>query len=345
MGISYSACLNQKLRMMRRDTDLIMRIADMDNLRLAFWKAQKSKVGKPDVEIFRKNLEKNLMELQSEIFSGNIRVGDYKYFTIYDPKERRICAASFRERVLHHGLMIVCHDNFERFQIDTSYASRIGKGTYAAIDQVQKYQQRYRWYLKLDVRKYFDSINHEEIKQLLARRFKERALIDIFSAIIDSYNTGEGKGLPIGNLTSQYFANHYLAVADHFVKEQLGAKGYVRYMDDMVIWDNDKGRLLKIGHALRSFLENSLFLKLKPFCLNSNSIGLPFCGYLIFPKMIRLNLSSRRRFKSKCVAYYQKLISNEWSQEVFQAHMLPLVAFAKHANSKNLRRKTIMIFE
>jgi len=330
---------------MKRENNLIERIVDMDNLRLAFWKAQKSKAGKQDVEVFRKNLERNLLEIRTEIISGNVSVGNYKYFTIYDPKERMICAASFKERVLHHGLMNICHENFEKYQIETSFASRKGKGTYAGIYRALKYQKQNRWYLKLDVRKYFDSINHSVLKNLLARRFKEKKLLDIFSEIIDSYNTGEGKGLPIGNLTSQYFANHYLAVADHYIKEKLGVKSFVRYMDDVVIWENDKKKLMEIGSAFQSFIKNTLFLKLKTFCLNTNLSGLPFCGYRIFPEKILLNAISKKRFKVKCFSYYHKLINNEWSQTEFQAHMLPLLGFVKHAETEYLRRKTFEFFE
>ncbi|GHT32987.1 hypothetical protein FACS189415_2290 [Bacteroidia bacterium] len=120
---------------------------------------------------------------------GNIQVGDYHYFTIFDPKERIICAAAFGERVMHHALMNVCHPNFEQYQIYHSYASRIGKGTYAALKQACVYQKQYDWFLKLDVRKYFDSIDHDILKHLLSKRFKDKTLLNIFDKIIDSYNS------------------------------------------------------------------------------------------------------------------------------------------------------------
>lgn len=232
---------------MKRENHLIARIADPDNLRLAFWKARKGKEGKIEVLCFRKSLDKNLLLLRDELLSGNIDVGNYNYFTIHDPKERLICAATFRERVLHHAIMNVCHANFEKYQIFDSYASRMGKGTFAALERAKGFQQKYKWFLKLDVRKYFDSIDHEKLKIMLVNMFKDKALLNVFNHIIDSYKTATGKGLPIGNLTSQYFANHYLAFADHYLKEKLQATAYIRYMDDMVIWANNKDFLLRVG--------------------------------------------------------------------------------------------------
>ncbi len=325
--------------MMKRENNLIWLIADPDNLRLAFWKACKAKEGKMVVAQYRKSLDENLLALRNELLSGNVQVGQYHYFTIYDPKERKICAATFRERVLHHALMNICHANFEKYQIFDSYASRLGKGTYAALERSKYFQRKYKWFLKLDVRKYFDSIDLCILKQQLAKRFKDVVLINVFYSIIDSYETSTGKGLPIGNLTSQYFANHYLALADHYIKEKFQAPAYVRYMDDMVIWSNDKNSLLKIGNEFQSFIESELSLSLKPFCLNSTDKGLPFLGYILFPKTVLLNNSSRNRFKAKLKQYAYKLNNAEWNQAEYQAHVLPLIAFAKHANTFNLRTK------
>jgi RNA-directed DNA polymerase len=249
---------------MKRERNLIEKIAEPENIRLAYWKARKSKEGRKEVADFTKNLDFEIRTLHESFLDGNIQVGTYHYFTIYDPKERVICASSFRERVIQHAIMNICHANFEKFQIYDSYASRKGKGTYAALARAKYFQKKYKWFLKLDVRKYFDSIDHDLLKQLLMRRFKDKYLLKIFCDIINSYETSAGKGLPIGNLTSQYFANHYLAVADHFIKEKLNASAYVRYMDDMVIWADDKGTLLKIGYQYKRFIEHELRLTLKP---------------------------------------------------------------------------------
>jgi hypothetical protein len=237
---------------MKRKNNLIEHIADFDNLRLAFWKAQRAHSAKEEVVRFRQHLERNLSELHKEILEVEVEVGKYHYFTIYDPKERTICAASFRERVLHHALMNVCHE------------------------------------------------------------------------------ASPGKGIPIGNLTSQYFANHYLAAADHYVKEQLAQSAYIRYMDDMVLWGNCKAGLLGAGRSLEAFIAEKLHLELKPFCLNHVQRGLPFLGYTLYPYKTFLSHNSRRRFSTKLTKYNRLLNNGIWSQLEYQRHVLPLLAFTGH---------------
>ncbi|MFN8348805.1 MAG: RNA-directed DNA polymerase [Spirosomataceae bacterium] len=324
---------------MKREGYLMEKIADPDNLRWAFWKAQRGKSAKAEVRNYQKGLDKNLMRLREELLAGAVSVGNYHYFKVYDPKERQICAAAFSERVLHHALMNVCHANFEKYQIHDSYASRLGKGTFAALKRAHSFQRKYRWFLKLDVRKFFDSIDHEVLKALLLKRFKEAGLLAVFAAIIDSYHTQSAKGVPIGNLTSQYFANHYLAVGDHFIKETLGIEGYVRYMDDMVLWSNDKTKLHQKGRQLSTFLGADLKLELKPFCLNKVSAGLPFLGYLVYPFTVRLNRNSRDRFVKKLNLYERNITNAVWNQGDYQRHVLPLLSFVKHAESAGFRRK------
>ncbi|GHT15138.1 hypothetical protein AGMMS4956_14450 [Bacteroidia bacterium] len=334
---------NYHYQKMKRANYLLDRIADPENLRLAFWKAQQGKSTKPEVARFRQHLDKNLLALRGEILEGKVEVGNYYYFTIYDPKERQICAAAFRERVLHHALMNVCHDNFEQYQIFDSYACRLGKGTYAALDRAKYFQQKYRWFLKLDVRKYFYTIDHAVLKQRLQCRFKEQRLLDIFGSIIDSYAVEHGRGVPIGNLTSQYFANHYLALADHYLKETLCAPAYVRYMDDMVVWTNDKAQLLAIGKQLENYIAQNLHLMLKPFCLNTTDKGLPFLGYLLYPSKTRLANRSRTRFKEKLEDYTDKLQHQAWTQAQYQQHVLPLFAFVCHAETKEWRKRVLTV--
>jgi hypothetical protein len=252
--------------------------------------------------------------------------------------------------------MNICHDNFEKFQLFHSYASRIGKGTYAALQQARIYQKKYGWFLKLDVRKYFNNIDHEILKTMLRERFKDKNLLILFDKIINSYNSttviaGQARndvqsesGLPIGNLTSQYFANHYLAVADHFVMENLQVSAYVRYMDDMVLWGNDKNELLLLGKNFQNFVAKNLNLELKPFCLNSCEKGLPFLGYRLYKNHTQLSNQSKKRFIGKFKRYNYYLNNELWSENVYQRHILPLLAFANHAETKNLRKKLLIEF-
>lgn len=326
---------------MKRYGQLIEKIADPDNLRFAFWKAKKGKSQKPDVIAYSENLDANLIQLRQEILSSAPNIGNYHYFKIYDPKERLICAASFHERVLHHALMNICHDAFERFQVYESYATRKGKGTYAALHQAEKHQRRYKWFLKMDIRKYFDSIHHSTLIKLLERRFKDKKVLSIFEQIIASYTTSPNIGLPIGNLTSQYFANYYLAYADRFIKQTLLLPAYVRYMDDMVVWSNDKSELLEARKRIKAFLEQELHLTLKIAYLNRTTHGLDFVGYRLFHSTTTLSKRSQKRFKQKYQAYYQNYTTGKWSEATYQRHILPLLAFTDYSNSNHFRSKII----
>lgn len=324
---------------MKRAGHLIESIADFQNLELAFYKAQKGKADKREVMEYAKRLQPNLRKLQTQILSGEIETGNYHYFTIYDPKKRLICAAPFGQRVLHHALMNACHPAFERVQIFDSYASRLEKGTYAALARAKYFIARYKWFLKLDYRKYFDSLDQTVIKHQLRSLFKDSRLLSIFEKIIDSYHINPMKGVPIGNLTSQYFANHYLAGVDHYVKEILRIPAYARYMDDLVLWDDDKEALLEAGVRLNQNSENTLKLALKPVCLNRALHGLPFLGYLLYPGRTRLAQRSRIRFIKKLRRYEENLILGIWTQSEYQAHVLPLIAFTEHAEAKEFRKK------
>ena len=154
---------------MKRIGNLLPQIADSENLRWAFWKAKKGKKYTQEVLDYQLDLEANLLQLQSEILSGNVEVGDYHYFKIYDPKEREICASAFREQVLHHALMSICHPYFERYQISDSYASRPKKGVHVALNRAKQFTKPKIWFLKLDVRKFFASIPHSVLKEQLER--------------------------------------------------------------------------------------------------------------------------------------------------------------------------------
>ena len=165
---------------MKRASNLYQKIAELDNLELAFWKAQRGKSGKESVILFRKNLMENLLE-------NNVRIGDYHYFTIHDPKERRICAAAFRERVIHHAVVNICGDVFGKYQIYDSYASIKGKGIDLCLDRAVRFCSRFKWFLKLDIHKCYDSINHKILINILSSRFKDGELLNFFMKLLNTY--------------------------------------------------------------------------------------------------------------------------------------------------------------
>lgn len=329
---------------MKRAGNLFDAICDPDNLRLAWVKAKKGKEDKQDVYLYGKHLQQNLNELRFQLMGGVPEIGNYQFFTIYEPKERLICAASFPERVMHHAIMNVCHPVFEKYQIYHSYATRIGKGQYAALEYAKMNQKKYRWFCKLDIRKYFDSISHEFLLKQLSRRFKDQQILDLFDKIIGSYESNEGFGLPIGNLTSQYFANFYLGQADHYLLEEVKIPAYVRYMDDMVLWHHDKTALLAAEKQFTVFIKNHLKLACKAPCINSHDKGLPFLGYVVFPNYVRLNKHSKRRFISKYHAAEINMQNGYWTETEYARHILPLIAFTRHAQTAQLRRNVFNLY-
>ena len=197
----------------------------------------------------------------------------------------------------------------------------------------------------MDVRKYFDSVDHGVLRMLLRRRFKDPALLHLLEGVIDSHSTSPGRGLPIGNLTSQFFANHYLGLLDHHVKQMLACRRYVRYMDDFVVWDSAKDRLREVRDRIAGFLRDALHLELKPVCLNACSTGLSFLGYRVFFAHVRLAARSRKRFRHKITLYHGNFTSGRWSEEETARHVEPLLAFVRRAESNAFRRHALESIE
>lgn len=322
---------------MRRVGHLVEKIAQTDNLLLAFYKARRGKQHKYQIRLFGDNLAENILKLQQEILSTDVVVGKYHYFRIYDPKERQICAAPFRERVLHHAIINVCKPYFERNLIYDTYATREGKGVYAAIDKARKGMRHFQYVAKLDVRKYFDSISHAVLKDKLKHIFKDISLLTIFDKIIDSYSVELGYGIPIGNLTSQYFANFYLSSVDHYMKECVGVPVYVRYMDDILLFATTRDDIERYVTALFDVVQHSLQLRLKPPVVQHTRYGISFLGYMLFPQKILLNRRSKIRLRQKMLAYESHRKMGKWNEVEYMQHISPLLAFANKAYTRGLR--------
>lgn len=326
---------------MRRTGNLMPQICELDNFLSAYYKARKGKQGKSSVRIFAGNLFENISVLRSAFISGDFKFGKYHYFTIYDPKCRTIFAASLPERIIHHALTNVCKPYFERNLISDTYATRDGKGIYAALGKAVKAMRRYDYVAKLDVRKYFDSISYIHLMSRLERLFKDQELLDVFRSIVESYEVSSGKGIPIGNLTSQYFANQYLSGLDHYVKEGLHVPVYLRYMDDMLVFGHSREEVREFVTHIRNYVKMRLELDLKPVVLAPAVKGVSFWGYHISRHKILLNRRSKLSFKRKLRYYAGQFESGEFSEKEYQGHVLPLLAYAQKAYTVSLR-KTVL---
>lgn len=231
---------------MKRAGGLFERVLAYENLRLAFWRASRGKRERDETRAYRQRLDAELVRLRDGLADGSYPVGNYRTFVVYEPKERLICAAPFCERVLHHALMNVCAPLFERWLVADTFACRPGLGQTAALVRGEMLVRRYDWYLKCDIRKYFYSISHDVVAAILRRKFKDRRIVFWFLKILSTYEASPGRGLPIGNLTSQYLANLYLDPLDRARAAWGMPCGYARYMDDFVFWSDSKETLRAI---------------------------------------------------------------------------------------------------
>lgn len=319
---------------MKRIGNLWASIVEPDNLRLAFWKASKGKRGRADQREFQANLDMELARLREGLIEGCYPIGHYNKFKIFDPKERQICAASFGERVLHHALMNVCEPYFDRRLIFDTYACRTGKGQWRAVARARQFAALHAWYLKCDIAKFFDSIPHAQLKMTLRKVFKDRILLDWFDRIVDTYSVEPGRGLPIGNLTSQHFANLYMDKID-----RLCGLHYVRYMDDFVFWADDKDALRAVLASVR-MAADSLGLQLKDSPeIRETRGGMDFLGMRVFPGRIRANRRSIRRYERRVAEVEMLHRFGRISEEELQGRVSAMTAFLQQGGTLGWRRK------
>lgn len=308
---------------------------EAENLRLAFWKASRGKRCRDDQRAYEANLGAELEKMRDGLIDGTYPVGRYERFTVYEPKERIICAAAFSERVLHHALMNVIEPWLEKWLIFDIYACRKGKGQLRAVKRAQAFAHCHTWFLKCDFRKYFDSIPQDGLMRMVERRFKDKKLIDWIGRIIVTYETTPGHGLPIGNLTSQHLANLYLDPLDRL----LPGVPYVRYMDDFVFWADEKDTLKKIRAEVLRFAEVKLGLSLKGEpSINRTSHGMDFLGMRVFPDVIRLNRASKKRYMGKASLYARLFDQGLWNEQGYQERITALTAFTQQADATAWRR-------
>ena len=203
--------------------------------------------------------------------------------------------------MVHHALVNIIEPYFEAAFIKDSYATRKGKGLNLAVQAAQDYSCRYKWYLKLDIEKLFTSVNHEILLKLINRQIKDPAVMSLCRIILSNQTVSMGldekKGLPVGNLTSQFFANIYLNKLDHFVKQSLGYQAYVRYMDDFILFSDYPIELKQALKQIEHFVQQQLELRIKPKSVQINRVshGIPYLGYRIFPKLLRIRRENLKR--------------------------------------------------
>ena len=327
---------------MRRSGFLFEPAIAWGNLMLATKKAARGKRSRPEVARFLFDLEPGLIALQGELLDGSWRPGEFRTFQIRDPKPRTISAAPFRDRVVHHALMNVLDPIFDRSLIGHTYACRRGKGTHRALAHARLLARRNGYFLKGDIEACFESIDHTVMKAQLRRILKDHRLLEVLDRIIDAggARSQPGVGLPIGNLTSQYFANHYLGRFDRFVTQQLGVRGYLRYMDDFLLFAADKSDLHRWRAEIRAFLAECLHLRLKEsvsFVAPARR-GIPFLGFAVFPGAVRLQGTRKRRTLARIRLVERRRREGLTSEEDMARCVTASLAHVQHADTLGLRR-------
>jgi retron-type reverse transcriptase len=283
-------------------------VIDFENLYRAFKAASVGKRYRWESLKFKNNLEENLITLQNELIWNLYKPEPYRQFLVFEPKQRLISAPTFRDRVVHHALSQVIEPIFENRFINETFACRVGRGTHAAMYYTRKCTRKAlrEWggyyVLKGDVSRFFPSVDRDILRHIIQRNISDKKVCNLIDIIIRSYESPErdGKGLPIGALTSQLFANVYLSPLDHYLKEIRRVKYYARYMDDFIILHYDKQVLWELLGDITNFLHDRFKLVLNPKTgIFPSKSGIDFCGYRIWPAHVKARKSTVKRAKRR----------------------------------------------
>lgn len=342
---------------MKRYGHLYAQICSFENLVVAAYRARRGKRFRPDVATFHYHLEAELLSLRDDLYARTYQPGPHRAFSIRDPKPRLISAAAYRDRVVHHALCQVIEPVFERTFIHDSYANRVGKGTHRALDRCTHFARRYAYVLKCDIEKYFPSIDHDILLTCIARKIKCPDTLWLIRRIVDNSNPQKAviryfpgddlftpsqrrRGIPIGNLTSQFFANVYLNGFDHFLKQSLRCRVYVRFADDFLVFADDKTWLAALPTQMQAYL-NHLRLRLHPRRCHvlPTRCGVEFLGWLVYPDHRRLRRATGIRFQRRLRALQEDYANGLVSLADVRASVMSWIGHLKHGDTWGLRRK------
>ncbi|MEK7532434.1 MAG: reverse transcriptase/maturase family protein [Patescibacteria group bacterium] len=313
-------------------------IISVDNLLLAWQEFVRGKRGKPDVQEFGRYLMDNIMSLHEELKNFTYRHGGYYNFFVSDPKPRSIHKASVRDRLVHHAIHRLLYPFFDRTFISDSFACRVNKGLHRAINrlrdmahEVSQNHMRTCWVLKCDIRKFFAHIDHAVLMGVLGEYIPDKNILWLLQEIIGSFHVAPGRGLPLGNLTSQLFVNVYMNVFDQFVKHKLKARYYVRYADDFVLLSHDRAWLAAQLLRMQEFLQERLHLTMHPqkISLQTFASGVDFLGWVHFSDHRVLRTVTKRRMMRKIRA------------NPAEATVQSYLGLLRHGNTMRLQRDVL----
>lgn len=340
-------------------SELYERFCSFINLHEAYYKARKGKRSKASVASFEYNQEEEIIKLQEELVAKTWKPGAYTNFYIHEPKKRLISAAPFRDRVVHHALCNILEPDWERRFIYDTYANRKYKGTHRAVIRANQFSKKFKYVLQCDFEQFFPSIDHAVLREKIAAHLQDDELMEIVDLILQSgagaqtesyqvkyfagddlFSANRPRGLPIGNLTSQFWGNVYLCAFDHFVKRELRAEGYVRYVDDFLLFANDKetlrhwkDKILKRVSKLRLTLHEPQIYPVRT--------GIPFFGFRLFPTHRRLKKKRGIAFQRRFRFLYRQWQGGQIERKKLDDSARAWAAHAKWADTYGLRRAVL----
>ena len=320
---------------MKRYGDLFARITNIDNLYLAYRRARKGKTWQRTVKAFDKGADRSLEVIRDSLLDKTFHTAPYRTKIIHEPKRREIFILPFApDRIVQHALMNILEPIWESFFIHDSYSCRVGKGIHAGSRRTMEFVRRNRYCLQCDVEKFYVSVRHDILYDIVQRKIKCKDTLDLVRDII--YSTEGGNNIPIGNYTSQWFGNLYLNELDQYLKHEHRVRDYIRYCDDFLVFDNDKTRLHDIEQAIEGFLGTKLQLRLSKSSVFPVSRGVDFLGYRHFRGYILLRKSTAKRVKKRLRRLPMMLKAGRITSEQFRSSLASTMGWLKWANTYNL---------
>lgn len=314
---------------MKRHNNLYQQICSVENLHLAYKLACKGKPDHKGIRDFNKNYEANIIALHEALVNKTYTTGTYINFPVFDKKERIVSRLPFIDRIVHHAAMLIVEPLLTSMLVADTYSCIKGRGTHKAsyaLKKALRNKAATTYYLQLDIKKFYPSVDHDILKTLLRRKFKDQDLLWLFDNIIDS-----ASGLPIGNYTSQHFSNFYLCFLDHYIKQELKAKFLFRYLDDYVLLADNKKDLHVMLAAIRTYLKDNLKLTIKGnYKIRPVSEGIDFCGYVHFSHD---HVEIRKSIKQA----FARMLAKTKNPASIAAYN----GWLKHCNSRHLVKKLL----
>jgi RNA-directed DNA polymerase len=332
---------------MKITDNLFESMTALNHLFLSWDQFRRGKRKRKDIQCFERNLEDNIFQIQHDLINLQYRHDPYSHFYVSDPKQRHISKASVKDRLVHQVVHNVLTDVFDKKFIFHSLSSRLGKGTHIGVDQLCKMIRKVSangnrpcYALKMDVKCFFDSVDHKILKTLIRKNIQDSRVLQIVDVIIDSFEVNQGMavGIPLGNVTSQLFANIYLHELDDFIKQTLHEPHYLRYCDDFIILSIDEHQLQSLIPVIRNFLANGLRLELHPRKVTIRKLiqGIDFVGYVLFPHHKLVRTRTKQRMKGRLREAYGDYLEGGLDAKQMDQRLQSYLGILSHANQHTL---------